>query len=527
MLHFTHARRVGLALTALIAAPLALVAYKTYSLGFDLADVLPRTRYQVAYEMRVDGHGEDVRVRTFLPATDEHQEITEESNASPAFFYAALSEGLNRVASWSGGSVADGARIEHTFFVLAVPMRYELAPDLEVPAEYPASIAPYLQPEPAIQVDDPAIARALVRIGADRGPLTARLRRIYDFTSSLRQRPFKGTTDALTTLRLREASCNGKSRLFVALARAAGMPARLVGGLILEAGRKRTSHQWLEVYVAGHWVPFCPTNHHFAELPERYLVLYRGDESLFRHTSDVAFQYEFVTTTTLVPSPRAKTWMAPINVWALFERLGLSFSLLRTLLMLPIGALVVVLFRNVIGLPTFGTFLPALLAASSGVTGAGWGVVGVLVVVVVVALVRLVVGRLELLHSPSLAILLTAVTTTLLCTSLAAEHFGLVSLAHIVVFPIAVLAITAERFYLALTEKTWLAAFKELGGTLVVMLACHVVMSSLALQALVIGFPEVLLLVVAANVYLGRWVGVRLTEYVRFRKVLNAARGPA
>jgi hypothetical protein len=217
--------------------------------------------------------------------------------------------------------------------------------------------------------------------------------------------------------------------------------------------------------------------------------------------------------------------MAPINVWTLFERLGLSFALLRTLLMLPIGALVVVLFRNVIGLPTFGTFLPALLAASAGVTGAGWGVAGVLIVVVVVALVRLLVGMLELLHSPSLAILLAAVTTTLLCTSLAAEHFGLVPLAHIVVFPIAVLAITAERFYLALTEKTWLAAFKELAGTLVVMLGCYVVMSSLALQALVIGFPEVLLLVVAANVYLGRWVGVRLTEYVRFRKVLGATGG--
>ncbi len=42
------------------------------------------------------------------------------------------------------------------------------------------------------------------------------------------------------------------------------------------------------------------------------------------------------------------------------------------------------------------------------------------------------------------------------------------------------------------------------------MLACYVVMSSLALQVLVIGFPEVLLLVVAANVYLGRWVGMRL-----------------
>ena len=53
------------------------------------------------------------------------------------------------------------------------------------------------------------------------------------------------------------------------------------------------------------------------------------------------------------------------------------------------------------------------------------------------------------------------------------------------------------------------------------MLACYVVMNSLALQVLVIGFPEVIFLAVAANIYLGRWVGMRLSEYRRFRGLLE------
>ncbi len=56
--------------------------------------------------------------------------------------------------------------------------------------------------------------------------------------------------------------------------------------------------------------------------------------------------------------------------------------------MLPVGALVVVLFRNVVGMPTFGTFLPALIAAAAGETGGPFGVVAVLIVVAVVAAVR-------------------------------------------------------------------------------------------------------------------------------------------
>jgi len=401
-------------------------------------------------------------------------------------------------------------------------LRFELDRKLAVPLAYPASVSAWLRPEPDIQVDDPQIVSTLEQLGADQGPVVPRLQRIFELTRGLPQRPFKGTTDALTALRLGEASCNGKSRLFVALARAAGIPARLVGGLILESTTKKTSHQWAEAYLGGHWVPFDSTNDHFAQLPERYLALYYGDEALFRHSADINFNYRFEITSTLVPSPKARASFRLFNVWAMFERLGLPFLLLRTLLMLPVGALVVVLFRNVVGLPTFGTFLPALIAAAAAETGPVWGVLAVVLVVLVVSSLRLLLQRLELLHSPTLAILLAGVTLTILATAMAAEQLGLLKLAHITLFPIAVLAITAERFYLAFTEQGPSSAVKELAGTMAVMLACHALMGSLALQILVIGFPEVLLLVVAANIYLGRWVGVRLSEYRRFRHLLFA-----
>ncbi|HSP78598.1 MAG TPA: 7TM domain-containing protein [Myxococcaceae bacterium] len=513
-------KKIALSLAVLVAAAGGMMFYKVQALGYSLRDTLPLTSYRVTYALALDGHGEDVRVRTFLPSSDVHQQISEEENSAPGLHLTQQVDGVNRVARWMGSNVGDGVRIRHSFSVLPTALRYQIPEDLAVPAAYSPSIAAYLRPEKAIQVDSPEILATLERINADEGPVLERLRRIYALTSGLSPRPFKGTTDALTALRLGEASCNGKSRLFVALARAAGIPARLVGGLILESGSKKTSHQWVEAYVAGHWVPFCPTNKHFAELPERYLTLYYGDESLFRHTSDINFDYRFEVTSSLVPSPRAKASFKLFNVWAMFERLGLSYSLLRTLLMLPMGALLVVLFRNVIGMPTFGTFLPALIAAGAGETGALWGVVGVLLVVGVVSLARWLLQHLELLHSPTLAILLAAVTLSLLATSMLAERFGLLSLAHVTFVPIAVLAITAERFYLSFTEQGAKTATKELVGTLVVMLACYVVMNSLALQVLVIGFPEVLLLVMAANIYLGRWVGMRLLEYYRFRRIL-------
>lgn len=507
-------------LAALLITPVAAFIYKVTVLDYRISNILPQTEYRVSLRMTLDGGDGRVRVATYVPSDDVRQAIHEESQTAPqVLHYTVEAEGLNRQAIWLGAPVPDGVEIRYDFSALLSAVRFDIAPDLEVPESYPRAVRAELQPAEAIQVDDPELRAHLQAIGADRGPLRDRLKRIYDDTSGLGYRTFKGTTDALTALRLGEASCNGKSRLFVALARAAGIPARLVGGLVLQSGSKRTSHQWVEAYVAGHWVPFDPTNHHFASLPSHYLALYRGDEALFRHSSEINFDYMFTTRERLVPSPEARASFSAFNVWDLFARLRLPFSLLQTVLMLPIGALVVVLFRNVIGVPTFGTFLPALIAASAGATGLLWGMVSLVIVTVSVVAARLGLQRLQLLHSPTLAILLTVVVMSMLGTSLLADHLALEELAKVAYFPIAVMAITSERLYLVLAERGPREGMIHFGGTMIVVLACYLVMNSMAMQVLVSGFPEVLLLVIAANIVLGRWVGVRLIELWRFRRL--------
>ena len=509
-------------MVSLVVVAMVSVAYKLVVREYSLSEVLPHHRYDVTVEMSFDGHDGASHVRTFVPQTDERQQITElGGSSSPSLVLEMDNEGLNRRASWNGVAVPDATTIRYGMSILSSRRTYAISDELQVMALAPSSVRPYLRAEDAIQVDHPEVAAAVTETGADAGSLLDRLTGIYDYTSGLESRPFKGKTDALTALRLQAASCNGKSRLFVAMARAVGIPARLVGGLVMRSGRKRISHQWVEAYVAGHWVPFDPTNGHFAEIPERYLVLYRGDEALFSHTREINFDYAFDISTTMVPSPTARNAFGSWNLWALFERLSLPFSLLRTLLMLPAGALIVVLFRNVIGMPTYGTFLPALIAASVGDAGLLWAILCLVAVLAAVSAVRLFMNRLELLHSPTLAIVLAAVAASMLFASLLAERTGQLEIARATFFPVAVMAVAAERFYLSMTERGMTNALTHLGGTLVVVVCCAIVMHSLALQILLSGFPEILLIVVAANVYLGRWVGVRLLEHVRFQTVLR------
>jgi len=514
----------------LVLFPLGTMAYKLFVLDYPLTGLVPTMTYRVSLSMQVDGHGEDIQIATFLPSSDLRQTVTDEEHNSGPFAFSVLADGGNRRAEWTAEGVRGQNTVVYSYTVHGRHVRYELPADLAIPNTYPPEISDYLQAAPGIQVEDPLIAARLQQLFPEGDPdLITALTRIHrHLQDTFENRDFSGYTDALTALKLGEASCNGKSRLFVAMARALNIPARLVGGLILEQGVKRVTHQWVEVYVNGHWVPFDAVNDWFAEIPAHYLTLYYGDLVLFKHTSAVNFQYFFKTNKRLVPRHEVMETLddSPFNVlnfYAVFERVGISQNLLKIILMLPFGALVTVIFRNVIGVETFGTFLPALIAAAARETGLFWGALGFALIIMVSAIVRKGLEWLHLLHSPKMAIMLTIVIVIMLGSTVFAVNAGLYEFAHITLFPIAILAITAERFALIETEQGLPKALRIMMVTLMVMAACYVVMDSQFLQSLVLAFPELLLVLIAMNLWLGKWMGIRVLEFIRFRRLIFGA----
>src|SRR5512138_3981157 len=140
-MNVTHRQKVGLAIAALVAGTLGLMGYKVRALGYSLADVLPVRQYDVTYAFDLDGHGGDVRVRTYLPSTDARQTISEERDLSSGMRLAQTVDGPNRVATWTGAEVPDRAQIRHAFKVLPRRIAYTIPGGLAVPATYPPSAA--------------------------------------------------------------------------------------------------------------------------------------------------------------------------------------------------------------------------------------------------------------------------------------------------------------------------------------------------------------------------------------------------
>ena len=120
-----------------------------------------------------------------------------------------------------------------------------------------------LSPEPLVQSGDARIVQLARRIRGDtRDPILA-ARRINQWVyDSLKKTVAVTIPSAIQVLESRSGDCNEHTQLFIALSRAAGIPARAAAGLA-HVGDKFYYHAWPEVFV-GKWIAVDPT---FGQFP--------------------------------------------------------------------------------------------------------------------------------------------------------------------------------------------------------------------------------------------------------------------
>ncbi len=132
-----------------------------------------------------------------------------------------------------------------------------------------------LSPEPLVQSGAPAIVQLARRVRGDtRDPVIA-ARRISQWVhDSLKKSVSVTIPSAVQVLESRAGDCNEHTQLFIALSRAAGIPARAAAGLAL-VGTKFYYHAWPEVFV-GKWIAVDPTLGQFPADASHLRFVYGG-----------------------------------------------------------------------------------------------------------------------------------------------------------------------------------------------------------------------------------------------------------
>ncbi len=314
----------------------------------------------------------------------------------------------------------------------------------------------------------------------------------------------------------------GPASSLVYLSQAAGLPARESIGLILQEGIVSTPVQWLEIWTGKGWEGMDPETGESYPRGEKVLVLASGGSAVASVAGGQLRDVRWTLSRQIVSPWRMHLEPALhanhfLNRWSLFSLPPGFQDTFRIILLVPIGALMICFLRNVIGFPTFGIFMPVLMALAFRSTGLVYGLAIFAGVVFIGYLVRSRINALRLLLVPRLAAILTLVVICFLILSLIGNKLGLRNMMAVGLLPFVILTMTIERFYVLIEESGIKEALITASGSAAVAILTYGVLQLEGLQLLFFVYPEYLLAVAALQIMLGRYTGYRLSEYIRFR----------
>jgi len=377
----------------------------------------------------------------------------------------------------------------------------------------------YLSDEPDIQTNNERIENMARQLSSQNTDKDRLLEAIAAFCENKIAAHSTGAPhDAAGVLAKRRGTTLGRARLMIALFRAGKIPSRLITGFVLRDNPEAHPHYWVEASINDKWVPFDPENGHRAELPGYFVPVRQGGDNILRvkEISDLSHRYSV----THIAMPKGLLGSKKLSFLEIVDltRLPLSTqNALIILLMLPAGALLTTLFRNVIGVVTFGTFSPTLLALA--ILYADWQTAVILFAVVVVIGIsgRSLLPGLKLMKVPRLSIVFTLVALIMVLTLSTLELFGFTPAGYVVLLPLVVLTNIIDRVYTIADEDGMRIALLRLFWTIVVAISCVLIFKWQSFGRLLLIYPELHFSTLGFLLLLGLYDARKLTDFPSFR----------
>ncbi len=481
--------------------------------------------YHVTLVVRGNSQG-DARLLTLCPLDVHHQHIYGEEYASGQLYPkpSESKEGDKRQIVWTQRALVPKGPIE---------VRYEFFCNIDVHrpnvsmarvnklVHSPPEPGEWLHAGPGVDPSHPDISTCALDATAGCETPIDQVYALFQFVDqNIRKEPAAGNSNsALECLQNGRGDALAKARLLVALCRNRGLPSRLASGIVLSKKAEQKPHVWVETWVEGAWMALCPYYHHCGKVPPNYLLFGFGDLALVRGLDISDIDYAFLVEAK-TPGIDA-TATAPLQQF--FQRISLfslppaEWRLVEFLLLLPVAALVICVYRNMIGLPSFGTFAPALIGLAFREDHTRPGMIVFVAILLVGWCLRRVLDRYHLLQVPRTAFMLSLIVVMLIGLIVAANFRDIAATRFVSLFPMIILTGMVERFWTNEAEDGAWSSFKILVCTLASAASIAWLTSFAPLVNQLVNYPETIGVVMACQLLMGRYTGYRLSELFRFR----------
>lgn len=445
-----------------------------------------------------------VKVQLFVPPPSERFLVLNESFISQNYGFNVSRAGTNRQVVWSSRR----AQGEQTLY-------YRKTLSQRFAEKAVAESGPQFRPRPPLEEPERIAAESLL------APIRQHSADVETFISEAVRRVNNLSDDNVRLLLAGDESVVNRTRVVQMLLSVAHIPAEQVHTVRLLPSQNQSPEVWLRTYNGERWIYFNPVTGERG-LPDDRVVWWSGVAPVVEVEGGQNARVTFSVTSTEVSAIQLAQTSEPVRRstllnFSLYDLPVATQEVYRTMIMIPIGVLLILMLRNLVGMHTLGTFTPVLVALAFRETEVIWGIIMFTVITAIGLSLRSYLEHLRLQLLSRLSVVLTFVVILMAVISLLGHKLGIERGLAVALFPMVILTMVIERLSIMWEERGASDALKAAVGTLVAATLGHLLMTQPHLAYLCFTFPGILLVFVGIMLMMGHYRGYRLTELVRFR----------
>jgi len=202
---------------------------------------------------------------------------------------------------------------------------------------------------------------------------------------------------------------------------------------------------------------------------------------------------------------------------------GISLQMLEILIMIPVIATLVSITRYLIGFKTFGIYPTIILGISYSFTGLRYGLAITMIVIFASLLTHKVLSKIRMHYITRIAVNYCLLVIFLSGALLLINKFGL-GLENIEnINPLAVVSIAAlsDFFIKIYVKKSFKNTFRSLLETILIATIGWLIITRDVISEFLLNNIWLILLLIAINLSLGQFKGLRFIDNFRFKSVIK------
>jgi hypothetical protein len=200
---------------------------------------------------------------------------------------------------------------------------------------------------------------------------------------------------------------------------------------------------------------------------------------------------------------------------------GISQETFLQVLMLPVVATFIAFAREILGIRGFGIYITSLITFGFVATGLKYGLVIFLIVMIGATFWRFLFKKIKIHYLPRIALVLTGICLMIFFMFFCGKYFKVEGLYTLSIFPILVMILLSEHFITVQVERGLKEAVYLTLETLILAIISYFIVKSKFLANLLLNYPFWSFAFLAiVNFFLGKWTGLRVSEYLRFSKLI-------